>query len=62
MNNWEYITSNQPTGYGSYHLYRLGWQHKRYNHLSGFEHILLSSFFYYRRGFTEAAEWSKQKV
>jgi hypothetical protein len=48
---------DETVGYIGYKLYSLGWQNRLHNHLSCFQHLLLSVFLYYRRGFAEGSEW-----
>jgi hypothetical protein len=50
----------EKVGYIGYKLYSLGWQNRLHHHLSLLEHLLLSAFLYYRRGFEEGSEWVKE--
>ncbi|HIK19119.1 MAG TPA: hypothetical protein IGS53_28080 [Leptolyngbyaceae cyanobacterium M33_DOE_097] len=52
--------SIQQVGYMGYQLYRLGWHNATYKHLSPVQHMLLSSFLYYRRGFASGLEFTKE--
>jgi hypothetical protein len=40
-----------------YKLYCIGWRNGSLNCLPTFQHWLLSIFFYYRKGYTEASQW-----
>lgn len=50
----------EKVGYIGYKLYSLGWQNRLHNHLSHLQHLLLSAFLYYRRGFKEGSKWVKE--
>lgn len=47
----------EKVGYIGYKLYILGWQNSQHNHFSLVQHLLLSVFLYYRRGFKQGSEW-----
>ncbi len=49
--------SDQHIGYISYRLYSLGWRSGLHSRLPLLQHLLLSIFFYYRRGFVGGSEW-----
>lgn len=44
-----------------YRLYCIGWRNGSTQHFSPLLHYLLSAFFYYRRGFTEGANWQQEQ-
>ena len=50
----------EKVGYMGYKLYTLGWQNSQNKHLSLLQHLLLSAFVYYRRGFEEGSEWIRE--
>ncbi len=50
----------EKVGYIGYKLYTLGWQNSQHKHLSWLQHLLLSAFLYYRRGFEEGSEWIRE--
>ena len=50
----------EKVGYMGYKLYTLGWQNSQHKHLSWLQHLLLSAFLYYRRGFEEGSEWIRE--
>jgi hypothetical protein len=52
--------SYQRLGFTGHHLYRLGWNHSHHKNLSQVQHWLLSSLYYYRRGFIQAQVWREQ--
>jgi hypothetical protein len=51
--------SFQSIGYVDSKLYILGWRNRLHCCLPRFQHVLLSSFFYYRKGFADASIWAK---
>jgi hypothetical protein len=46
--------------YLGYKLYCLGWRSALQGDRTSPEHILLSVFLYYRKGFTSGTEWAKE--
>jgi hypothetical protein len=50
----------EKVGYIGYKLYSLGWQNGLHNRLPLLQHLLLSAFLYYRRGFEEGSEWVRE--
>lgn len=52
---------SQPMGF-LYKLYCLGWRNSSTASFPVLQHWLLSLFFYYRRGFAEAAEWKYEQM
>jgi hypothetical protein len=50
----------ETVGYIGYKLYSLGWRNRLHNHLSRLQHLLLSAFLYYRRGYAEGSTWVKE--
>ena len=40
-----------------YRLYSLGWQSGLHGNISRIQHLLLSVFLLYRRGFAEGSQW-----
>lgn len=50
----------EPVGYLGYKLYRLGWQSALHRHPPAANHLLMSIFLYYRRGFNDGANLHKQ--
>lgn len=50
----------QQMGYLNYQLYKLGWRSGLHQSLPLMQHILLSLFLYYRRGFTDSSEWIQE--
>jgi hypothetical protein len=49
----------EPVGFLNDRLYCLGWKYCLHQHLPLLQHCFLSVFLYYRRGFTDGAEWIK---
>ncbi len=47
----------EKVGYIGYKLYTLGWQNSQHNHFSVLQHLVLSAFVYYCRGFEQGSEW-----
>jgi hypothetical protein len=47
-------------GYLGYRLYRLGWQSALYRDRASLEHLLLTVFLYYRRGFASGTKWVQE--
>lgn len=45
-----------------YRLYCIGWRNGSTQHFSPLLHYLLSTFFYYRRGFAEAVNWQQEQI
>lgn len=56
---WIRIESVQTVGYLGSQLYKTGWHNALHNSSSGLSHLLLSSFFYYRKGFAAASDWAQ---
>lgn len=52
--------SYQHIGFISYRLYSLGWRSGLHKRLPLLQHLLLSIFLYYRRGFADGSEWVKE--
>jgi hypothetical protein len=50
----------EKVGYLGYRFYSLGWQNALHSNLHLIQHLLLSIFFYYRKGFIAASEWAKK--
>jgi hypothetical protein len=50
----------QCVGYLSYRLYSLGWRSSLHKRPPLIQHLLLSLFLYYRRGFVEGSDWMRK--
>jgi hypothetical protein len=50
----------ERVGYLGYKLYSLGWRNALHKNLHLTQHLSLTSFLYYRRGFASGSDWAKQ--
>lgn len=50
----------QCIGYLGHKLYSVGWRSSLHERPPLMQHLLLSFFLYYRRGFVDGSEWIKE--